>query len=100
MDFDLMTDKAITEELGRRVKKLRLQKNASQMEVARFTGLSDKTIANAEQGAGTLLTYVKILRALDSLDALDKFLPDPGVSPIDLAKRRGRERQRASRKRT
>jgi hypothetical protein len=40
-------------------------------------------------------TIVKILRALGRLDALDAILPEPLVSPIQLAARRGRQRRRA-----
>ena len=94
-----MTDKAIAEELGRRLKKTRLRKNLTHKEVGQFTGLSYKTISNAELGKSTLLTYVKILRALDNLDALDNFLPDIGISPLALAKAKGKVRQRASKKR-
>jgi hypothetical protein len=41
-------------------------------------------------------TLLGVLRALGRLENLDAFLPDPGPSPIQLAKLQGKERQRAS----
>jgi putative transcriptional regulator len=48
------------------------------------------------QSVGTIY-FVRILRAMGRLSALDAFLPEPEVSPIQVAKLKGRERQRASR---
>ena len=45
-----------------------------------------------------MLTLIQILRALEALDGLDSFLPDPGISPLQLAGMKGRERKRANRK--
>jgi hypothetical protein len=39
---------------------------------------------------------IAILRELDALDNLDAFLPDPGISPLQIAKMQGKKRQRAS----
>ena len=36
------------------------------------------------------------MRALDALDNLDSFLPKFEISPLQLAKNKGRERKRAS----
>lgn len=46
-----------------------------------------------------MATFVQVLRALGSLDELEGILPDAGPSPIELAKHRGRVRQRASKQR-
>ena len=52
---------------------------------------------NVENGGDVQLgTLLRILRALGRLDALDAFLPRPGVSPMELLRSGGRERQRAS----
>jgi transcriptional regulator with XRE-family HTH domain len=91
-----MTDKAIAEELGGRLKALRLRKNFSQKEVSISTGLSLNAVQTAEKGESKLVTYIKILRALNSLSSLDSFLPDVNISPIALAKMEGRKRKRAS----
>ena len=62
--------------------------------------LSMKAVRNAEQGKRTLITYIKILRALNALDNLELFIPQTRVSPLQLAKMAGHKRQRASSKRT
>lgn len=83
-------------ELGERLRRYRLQQNRTVADVARDAGLSRISVERAERGGHpTLETLVKILRALGRLEALDAFLPPPLVSPLELARMGGRERQRA-----
>ena len=97
MNIYAMSDKAIVREIGRRLKRRRLEKNLTQEAVARSAGLNRTTIGQIERGASfSILALVQILRALDALDAVDAFLPDPGISPLQLAKMKGRQRRRAS----
>jgi putative transcriptional regulator len=91
-----MSPTAIAEELGNRLKQARLNVNLTQAEVAARTGLNRKTILNAEKGKAQLENFVAILAALDIADQLNMFLPVQGISPIQLAKLKGEERQRAS----
>ena len=91
-----MTDKAVAEELGRRLNALRLRKNYSQKEIATLTGLSVNAVQTAERGESKLVTYIKILRSLNSLDSLESFLPEIPISPIALMKMEGKKRKRAS----
>ncbi len=98
MDYYSMSDRAILQEMGRRLKRRRLDKNLTQLALADTAGLNRTTISDLERGAPAgVLTLVQVLRALGSLEELDAFLPDPGLSPLELAKLRGRERRRASR---
>lgn len=99
MSFFAMTDKAIIEEIGRRLKSLRLRKNMTQKEVAVTTGLSLNAVQAAENGVSKMMTYVRILRVLNALDALGNFLPEVNISPLELAKMEGKKRKRASGKR-
>jgi transcriptional regulator with XRE-family HTH domain len=65
--------------------------------LARDAGVGNRTVRNLERGGDVQLgTLLRILRALGRLDALDAFLPRPGVSPMELLRSGGRERQRAS----
>lgn len=94
------TDKEITHEVGQRLSVYRLQQNLTQQEMAVQTGLNQKTISHAEAGKDPRLsTIIKILRALGRLEALDAFLPKPGISPLMLVKMAGRERRRARKSR-
>lgn len=93
-----MSDRAILKEIGRRLKRKRLEKNFSQQKLADLAGINRTTVSDIEQGSPSgVLTLVGILRALDALDELNSFLPDPGISPLQLAKMKGKERRRASR---
>ena len=97
MNIYAMSDKAVVREIGRRLKRRRLEKNLTQAAVARSAGLNRTTIGQIERGSSfSILALVQILRALDALDAVDAFLPDPGISPLQLAKMKGRQRRRAS----
>lgn len=95
-----MTDKAICTELGARIKALRLRKNRTQQQVADAAVVSLNLIKALEAGKGKLSSLIAVLRELEALDDLDRFLPRPEVSPLQLAKQLGRKRQRASRNRS
>ena len=99
MNFNNLTAKAIAEELGSRIKQARLNANLSQSELALKTGLSIKAIVNTEKGKSQLETVITVLQGLDLAEQLNLFVPRQEVSPIQLAKLKGRERQRASRSR-
>ncbi len=92
------TTKEILREIGVRLQGLRLQQSVTQARLAETAGVGHATIRRAEAGENVRLeTVVKILRALGRVEALDGFLPEPLVSPIGLADRRERKRQRARR---
>ena len=97
MNIAGMSDKAVIKEIGRRVKRKRLEQNHTQQEIADIAGISRPTVSDMERGNPfEILTLIQILRALDALDEIDLFLPDPGISPLQLARLRGRERKSAS----
>lgn len=99
MDFQSMSDRAILREIGRRLRRRRLDKNISQQNLAETAGLNRMTVSEFERGkSASTLTLVQILRALNALDELEAFLPDPGLSPLELARLKGRARRRASRR--
>ena len=100
MNFEAMTDRSVLEELGRRVQSQRLNANLAQAEVAQKAGVSRRALQNLESGrVCTLSLLIRVLRALGKLGQLDTFLPEPGHSPLQLAKLKGHARQRASAKR-
>lgn len=98
MNFTEMGDQGVLEELGDRIRRGRLNRNVAQADLARAAGVSRTVLQRLEGGRGcTLENLVRILRALGVLGQLDAFLPDPGYSPIQLAKLHGAVRERASR---
>lgn len=96
MDFYTLTDKSIEEELGNRVKTLRLRKNITQKELAEATTLSLNVVKSLESGRGKLSTLIATLRELGALDHLNSFIPETSISPLQLAKLQGKGRERAS----
>ena len=96
MDYYMMTDEGIALAIGDRFKKLRLRKNLTQEELAGRAMLSVSTVKSLEAGKGKLKSMIAMLRELGSLDDLESFLPDPGISPMQLAKTKGVKRQRAT----
>ncbi len=87
---------AIAEEFGGRLKRTRLNRDMTQSEVAERAGVSRLAVLNAEKGDVRLKVLVAILSALDLAGQLDLFLPGQDVSPIQLARLKGKTRQRAS----
>ena len=93
------SDQVILAEIGNRLKRRRLNRNLTQHEVADQAGLTRTTVGEFERGApASMLTLIRILRVLGALEELESFLPDAGPSPLQLAKLKGRQRQRASRR--
>jgi len=98
--MDTTSIQAMLLEIGQRIQRERLNQNLSQSEISRKAGVSRKTITNLETGEGcSLVTLLAVLQGLNRLDHLDAFLPDPGISPIELAKLHGKVRKRATGKR-
>lgn len=91
------SDRELLRSLGQRLRRARLRRNLSQEQLAERAGLNRTTVSEFERGASTsTLTLVQVLRALEMLEELADFLPEPGPSPLDLARRQGRQRQRAT----
>ena len=93
-----LSDGVVLEEIGRRLEAIRLGRNQTQAQLATQAGVSKRTIERLESGAVAvqLSGFVRVCRALDLLDRLDTFVPEPLASPIALLKLRGRSRRRAS----
>ena len=97
MDFRGMTNKAILGVLGERVNRQRLNQNITQAELSKQAGVGRIVVHRLESGLGcNLESFLRVLRALNLLEQLNTFLPEPGPSPIQLAKLKGHARQRAS----
>ncbi|HHG85682.1 MAG TPA: XRE family transcriptional regulator [Bacteroidetes bacterium] len=95
------SDTSALKEIGVQLRHLRLVKNISQASLAEATGLDRSTIGNLEHGRSTsLLTLIKVLRALDKLELLSPFFQLPQISPLQVAKMKGNQRERASSPRT
>jgi transcriptional regulator with XRE-family HTH domain len=76
--------------LGRRFRDYRKRTGMTQKEVSHQSGLSVFTISSFEKGSGTGITmssFIKLLRAIDCLDEIEKLLPPLPQSPRALYKK-------------
>jgi transcriptional regulator with XRE-family HTH domain len=91
-----MGERAILGEIGHRLARRRLASNLTQATLAERAGVSKRTVERVEAGeSAQLSSWIRILRVLDLVDGLELLVPDPGPSPMDLLKLRGKERRRA-----
>jgi transcriptional regulator with XRE-family HTH domain len=96
----LLTDDAVLAELGARSAGRRLELQLTQAAVAEQAGIAKRTLERMEAGQTSQLgTLVRVLRVLDAASGLDNLIPESGPRPMDLLKRKGKVRKRASGKR-
>lgn len=103
MSFNHLSDQMVLETIGERFKAARLNRDLSVTDLAARAGLTGKTISNLEKGKKSvgLLNIISVLRALDMLDELEGFIPEPPPKAAAIVRQgnlEGKKRQRASRK--
>jgi transcriptional regulator with XRE-family HTH domain len=97
MNFSSMNDSAILAVVGGRIRQERLNQNLTQATLAEISGTARIVVQRVEGGKGcSLRSLIRLMRALGKLDQMDTLLPDPGVSPLALARFAGRVRKQAS----
>ena len=94
--FQESTPHAMAQEMGNRLRQVRLNKNLTQAEIAERAGLDRRRVIKAENGNASLEDFFAILDVLEKTDQLVNFLPEQRISPVQLLKLRGKLRQRAS----
>lgn len=85
----------IIRQLGKRFSDYRKRMGFTQKEVAEKSGLSVFTISSFENGSSTgvtLASFIKLLRAIDNLDEIEKLLPELPESPRTLFKKQQKEK--------
>lgn len=95
------TDPDLLKQVGKFIKKKRLELNLTQENLAIKTGLDRTSISSLENGKGTsLITFIQVLRALELLEVLAPLFDDiqSVISPLKLAKLQEKERKYASNK--
>jgi transcriptional regulator with XRE-family HTH domain len=93
----LLADDAILAEIGQRIARRRLDLELTQAAVAEQAGVAKRTLERLEAGHSMQMSnLIRILRVLNELPGLDRMIPEAGPRPMDLLKRKGKSRQRAS----
>lgn len=99
IDWVQLSDVAIVAQIGKFVKKNRLQQNITQAQLAEMAGLNRWTISQLEKGeAVNLMSLIQILRALDVLYVFSQFEVVDEISPLEYAKLKKKEKERARNK--
>jgi transcriptional regulator with XRE-family HTH domain len=98
-----LSDTQAVERLGAELRRMRLERNLSQAEVATRAGLDRTTVVKLEAGrAATLLTVVQVLRAIGRLEVLEGFHQEPQPTPYMIVEAQEKylkkQRMRAGRK--
>ena len=90
-----LSDPAILQRLGERIREYRIRMEMTQAELAEKSGVSMGTVVRAEQGktVSTLL-LVSLLRTLGALENLEMLLPEIRISPMQMRKMQGKKVQR------
>jgi predicted transcriptional regulator len=92
-----LSDQAAVKTICLGLRQMRLNRNVSQDELSKRSGLNRATIVRMEAGrAATLLTVVQVLRALNNLDAFNGILEEPQLSPLNILQQQEKIRRRAS----
>jgi len=92
-----LSDDAVLGELGLRLRETRLSRNISQDRLAQEAGVSAPTVNKLESGKPVqLLTLIRVLRELDLLSGLERAIPEPSPSPIEMLRHSHGRRRRAS----
>lgn len=81
--------------VGDQIRRLRIDADLTQEEVADRASVSTKAVAALERGGNTTLpTLIRVLRVLDRDDWFEELNPDAGPSPLDLLRQTRNERTR------
>lgn len=87
MEIFSLSNRQIVEEIGKRLKNLRISKSLTQKELAENSGVSLFTIAQIENGKPvSFLLIISVMRVLKLLDNIELLFPEKQLSPIELLK--------------
>ncbi len=101
IDYSIATSEQIEVAICEKIEHIRLARNVTQVDLAEQAGVSLRTVRRLEKGQGVSLdTFIRVLIALGVQQNLEAMLPDPRIRPIDRVNIGGKERKRASSKKS
>ena len=90
-----LSDTAILNKLGARLKAYRISRGLKQQELAAESGVGVSTIAKIESGQSVSLSLlISVMRTLGLLENLDLLVPEQKPSPMELLKMQGKQVKR------
>lgn len=98
MKYDLLFNKDILFDLGKRLKQQRLNRNLTAKGLAERSGVSQRTITGFERGEKniSLINFIELLRTLKLVANLEGLIPEiPLVSPLEMMELEKKKRKRA-----
>ena len=94
-----MSDPAILERIGQRIREIRIRQSMTQKELAKLSGVSLFTLINIEKGKSvSLVLFISVMRTLGLLENLELLVPETKISPIMLRQLQGKKRYRVRHK--
>ena len=101
IDYSIASSDQIEAAICEKLEHIRLARNVTQVDLAEQAGVSLRTVRRLEKGQGVSLdTFIRVLIALGVQQNLEAMLPDPRIRPIDRVNIGGKERKRASSKKS
>jgi transcriptional regulator with XRE-family HTH domain len=95
MNWNSLSNSAIMEEVGKRLKDYRIRRKLTQQELAEQAGISVFSVAQIERGkVVTMTVFLSVLRILKLVENFELFIPEIGISPIELLKLKGKTPKR------
>jgi putative transcriptional regulator len=93
--MNIVSNDSMLQEIGIRIRSLRMAANLTQKSLAGKSGVSFGTIQNIESGKSISLSHlINIAVALGRSGDIQTLFEVPEISPVELAKMRGKRRQR------
>ena len=90
-----LSDTAILNMLGTRLKAYLISREMKQQELATESGVGVSTIAKIESGLSVSLSLlISVIRTLGLLENLDMLVPEQKPSPLELLKMQGKQTKR------
>ena len=94
MQYQFLPISELAQEVGRQVREYRIRKGLEQAQVAEIADISERTVRALEQGGGSSLdTLLRVMKALGTLDGLDKLFPQAllkrSTPPRRVSRKRG-----------
>ncbi len=85
--LDELDNQTLLRELGRRIAYLRISAKLKQNELAAKAGISRHALSHLENGSGgvRLDSFLSVLRSLHVLNSISAVLPEPTLTPLQLA---------------